>query len=265
MEITVAIICSSDVLISKCLKSISESTRILVILNNPSEKILDIVSNDSRVKTLRHDNLNLGYLRQLAADNIETKGILYIDSDCVFEKGTIEIVSSELEEFSAVSIPMRYKRESLSTSIVSKCREFTTPDSALFIPAAFRIDLQEKIGGYLYDKRLAWGEDSDQKKRLLKNNISFKISKGLIWHCALNFCSDVKSAVRLGQGRVLQEKYGYFPKRNFWKDILPFNDIRLSVKCAKKVGFLPSLYHLLVWRPAYKYGYWIRGRKIHGN
>jgi hypothetical protein len=163
---------------------------------------------------------------------------------------------AELENFAAVSIPMKYKRESFSTAIVSRCREFTTPDKTLFIPAAFRLDVQKRIGGYLYDKRLSWGEDSDQKQRLLESNIPFTISRGCIWHRALNFCADAKSAIRLGAGRLIQEKYGYFPKRSFLKDYFSFKDIHYTICCIKKAGIMPAIYHLLVWRPAYKYGYW---------
>lgn len=256
MEITVAIVCSNDVRIAKCLNSIPKGVRIIVVLNNPTDEVMQIIVNDNRVETLRFDELNLGYLRQLAADNAKTPGIVYIDSDCEFEEKTIEYVSSELEKYAAVSIPLRFKSNSFSTKIVARCRTFTTPDDALFMPAAFRVDIQKFIGGYLYDKRLSWGEDGDQKKRLENNNIDFCISEGVIWHRALNFYDDAQSAMRLGVGRLIREKNGLSRSRVLWKDVLPFRDIKLSIQCAKLVGLLPALYHLFVWRPSYKYGYW---------
>ncbi|MDD4188133.1 MAG: hypothetical protein PHX04_05210 [Bacilli bacterium] len=181
---------------------------------------------------------------------------MYLDSDCVIEKGTIENVSAELDEFPAVSIPMKYKYNNFSTKIVSRCREFTTPAEALFMPMAFRIDVQKKIGGYLYDKRLLWGEDSDQRKRIIENNISYTISRGCVWHEALNFHTDSRSARRLGRGRFIQEKYGYFKKRKFIEDLFPFKEFPITIKCFKKIGFLATIYHDFVWRPSYKYGYW---------
>jgi glycosyltransferase involved in cell wall biosynthesis len=256
MEVTVAIICSKDELISKCLRSIPGDTKILAVLNNPSDSVLRIVSDDNRVSVLRHDELNLGYLRQLAAEEVKTPGIIYIDSDCEFEESTVDIVSSELETYAAVSIPMRYRAINIQTVIVAKCREFTTPDDALFMPAAFSLDVQNSIGGFLYDRKLSWGEDSDQRKRLHDNNVQFCISKGKIWHKPLDFRSDASSARRLGQGRYLQELNGYVLPRRLSKDICLIKDIKLSVKCAIKAGFLAALYHLFIWRPAYKFGYW---------
>ena len=156
METTVVIVCSTDLSISACLKSIPVNTKILVVLNNPSMQIINIITSDNRVNYIRCDEANLGKLRQLAVENINTPGILYIDSDCEMDNNTMQIVSKELDSCPAVSIPLRFKKTNIFTCIVSKCREFTTPDDALFIPSAFRIDIQDKIGGYLYDKRLNW-------------------------------------------------------------------------------------------------------------
>ncbi|HOZ88744.1 MAG TPA: glycosyltransferase family A protein [Bacilli bacterium] len=256
MELTVAIVCSKDILLARCLKSIPKKYPVLVVLNYPSNEVINIIKQDKRAETIRHDEANLGLLRQLAAEKVKTKGIMYLDSDCVIEEGTIDKVASELDKFPAVSIPMKYKYHNFSTKIVARCREFTTPAEALFMPMAFSIDVQKKIGGYLYDKRLLWGEDSDQRQRIIENNISFTISKGCVWHEALNFRSDSRSAIRLGRGRYIQEQHGYYQKRKLLKDLLPFNKIPVTIKCIKKIGFLATLYHDLVWRPSYKYGYW---------
>lgn len=256
MDITVVIVCSTDIMISKCLQSIPNGISILVVLNNPNKCVLDIVSHDTRVKTIRSDVANLGYLRQMAAEHVTTKGIVYVDSDCVIEPGTIEIVVSELDNFSVVSIPMRYVRENFFTSIVSRCREFTTPDEALFIPAGFRLDIQKKIGGYLFDRRLAWGEDTDQKRRLDKNNISVEISKGLVWHRALGIREDARSAMRLGRGRRIRELAGLSPQRNILRDLSLIFEFRKTWRCFKETGFLSAVYHFFVWRTCYKVGYW---------
>ena len=75
MEVTVAIICSNDVLIKNCLRSIPEHINILVVLNNPSNEVISIVNDDSRVSTIRYDELNLGYLRQLAVEILRPQGL----------------------------------------------------------------------------------------------------------------------------------------------------------------------------------------------
>ncbi|MDD4188134.1 MAG: hypothetical protein PHX04_05215 [Bacilli bacterium] len=43
MELTVAIVCSKDVLLSRCLKSIPKEVPVLVVLNFPNDEVLNIV------------------------------------------------------------------------------------------------------------------------------------------------------------------------------------------------------------------------------
>lgn len=81
MKLTVAIICSNDHLIQRCLNSIPKKTPIIVILNNPDEYVLKVVENDKRIKVYRHDERNLGKLRQLAVDNCKTPAICDVSID----------------------------------------------------------------------------------------------------------------------------------------------------------------------------------------
>ena len=67
MELTVAIVCSKDILLARCLKSIPKKYPVLVVLNYPSNEVINIIKQDKRAETIRHDEANLGLLRQLAA------------------------------------------------------------------------------------------------------------------------------------------------------------------------------------------------------
>lgn len=256
MKVTIAILCSKDHLIKKCLASIPANVPIIVMLNNPDRYVEKVVSQDKRIRVFRYDEPNLGLLRQMAAEHCETEGILFLDSDCVLTPGTVEHVENELELYGAVSVPMRYRYHNLATKIVSECRKFTTPDEMLFIPAAFRISIQEKIGGYLYDKHLEWGEDSDQRIRLGNARIPFGVSKGCVLHKALTIKEDVWSACRLGRGTYIQVKYGVAKPRSVLHDLSIPRELRMARSCADKQGTLAGLYHFFVWRPVYKYGYW---------
>lgn len=256
MKVTIAILCSKDHLIKKCLASIPNNIPIIVMLNNPDKYVEGVVEQDKRVTVYRIDKLNLGMLRQMAVEYCKTPGIFFIDSDCVLYRQTVKYVESELDIYEAVSIPMRYRYYSLETKVVSMCRKYTTPDEKLFMPAAFRINVQDKIGGYLFDRRLVWGEDSDQRNRLKEANIPFGISKGYVLHKALTVREDVRSAYRLGKGTYIQTKYGVTEPRNFWRDLSIIKELQMALECACEQGILAGLYHLFIWRPAYKYGYW---------
>ncbi len=90
---------------------------------------------------------------------------------------------------------------------MAECRIFTTPDESLFMPFAFRLDIQDLIGK-LFHPGLSWGEDSDQRKRISEAGVEFTISKGIVQHKPLTFKEDARSANRLGRGSYIQEKNG---------------------------------------------------------
>jgi len=256
MDLTLVILCSTDTRLSRCLESIPAGCEVLLILNNPSDEVVLIAERAQGVRVERIDDSNLGRLRQAATKLVDSPAICYVDSDCVLTPGTVEHVREELDSWPAVSVPMRYESHNLSSAIVARCRLFTTPDDALMIPAAFRINLQERIGGYLYDAKLAWGEDSDPAKRLARVGVPFGISRGLVLHRSLGIREDAASARRLGRGRHIRERSGLETPRSFVHDLFSPKEIRLAIDCVRQNGFLAGLYHALVWRPSYKFGYW---------
>jgi len=256
MKFTIAIICSNDHLIEKCIKSIPKDIPIIVVLNYPDDYVLNVVNNNKQIKVYRCDERNLGKLRQLAVEKCKTPAICFIDSDCVLSKNLVKTVEKELKKSYAVNIPLDFDYYNYFTKIVSKCRKYTTPDNLLYMPFAFRIELQDKIGK-LFDEKLYWGEDSDQRKRMNQHNITYIISKARVLHKALTFKDDSKSAIRLGQGTFVQEINGYNEKRTLKKDLSIIYEIKEAYNCYKLTKSLgASLYHFFIWRISYKYGYW---------
>lgn len=256
MKISIAIICSNDHLIEKCINSIPKNVPIIVVLNYPDDYVLDVVKKNKQISVYRCDERNLGKLRQLAADMCKTPAICYIDSDCVLGDNLVKIVEKELNDSYAVNIPLDFAHNNVFTKIVSLCRKYTTPDELLYMPFAFRLELQEKIGK-LFDERLYWGEDSDQRKRLKKNGLEYIISKARVTHKPLTFREDSRSAIRLGEGTYVQEKNGLNDKRILLKDLSIISEIKGAYGCYKLTkSIYASLYHFFIWRPSYKYGYW---------
>lgn len=256
MKLSIAIICSNDHLLKKCLDSIPAEVPILAVLNYPDKYIQKICEEDSRVTIIRCDEKNLGKLRQLAADNCKTKAICYVDSDCIIEKDLIKILEKELDKYDAVNIPLHFAHYNYLTKITSICRTFTTPDKLLYMPFAFNLDIQKKIGK-LFNDKLYWGEDSDQRKRMKEKNIKYYISKSFVTHKALTFKEDSKSAKRLGQGTYIQEINGINTKRSLLRDISIIVEIKNAYQCYKFTNSIAaSFYHFFIWRPSYKYGYW---------
>ena len=264
MKLTIAIVCSNDHLIKKWLNSIPKYTPIIVVLNYPDEYVSNIVEKDKRTTILRYDERNLGKLRQIAVDNCKTPAICFVDSDCVLAKNMVSIVEKELESSIAVNIPLYFDYNNLSTKVVSLCRKYTTPDTLLYMPFAFRISIQNDIGN-LFNDKLSWGEDSDQRKRMKEKGLEYVISKSYVTHKALTIKEDARSSMRLGVGTYIQEKNGINKKRSFLRDISIFHELVYATKCHIMThSFLAGLYHFFIWRPTYKYGYW-KEKIINGN
>lgn len=264
MKLTIAIICSNDHLIKKCLDSIPKSTPVIVVLNYPDKYVLNLVKKYENVTVYRCDERNLGKLRQIAADKCTTPAICYIDSDCILSDNLVEVVENELKNNKAINIPINFDYYDCFTNIVSKCRKYTTPDRLLLMPFAFELELQKRIGN-LFNEKLYWGEDSDQRKRLSEHNIEYCISKSSVLHKPLTFKEDSKSAIRLGLGTFVQELNGINDRRSLFKDLSIISEIKGAVGCYKLThSFMASLYHFFIWRPSYKYGYW-KERIKNGN
>ncbi|MFV0460464.1 MAG: glycosyltransferase family 2 protein [Actinomycetales bacterium] len=87
MNLTVIVVCSSDTLIENCLASIDEDVQTIVVLNHPTPDVERIVGDFAPSTVLRHDEQNLGRLRQMAAEMAVTARVVYIDSDCVSLQG----------------------------------------------------------------------------------------------------------------------------------------------------------------------------------
>lgn len=262
MKVTVAIVCSTDHLIERCIQSIPQETPIIVVLNYPDDYVLSICEKDRRIKIIRHDERNLGKLRQMAADNCKTDAILYVDSDCYLEDNVISEIEKSVEEYYAVNVPVRYDYYNISTKITSLCRLYNTPDDRLFMPFAFRLSLQEEIGK-LFDEKLYWGEDTDQRLRMERKNIKYGISNCIIHHKPLTIIEDAKSSYRVGRGSFIQVKNGIIKPRKLLKDLSIIHEIKNAYKCSKFTNsFFAGLYHFFIWRPSYKLGYYIARRKL---
>lgn len=262
MKFSIAIVVSNDTLLEKCLNSIPQDVPIIIILNFPSKEILDIIKKSNKqINCFTCNERNLGKLRQLAVDNCKTPCICFVDSDCVISDNLVNILENELEDNVAINIPLHFDYYNRETKTVSLCRKFTTPDNLLYMPFAFRINLQQIIGP-LFNDKLIWGEDSDQRKRLAQKNLSYSISNSFVIHKALNYKEDLNSARKLGYGTFIQEQVLGNKRRNWFKDRSVILEIIGFFKCYKAThSFRASIYHFFKWRPNYKSGYWKTRRK----
>ena len=76
MDLTVIITVADDVRIKKCIESIDRDVEILVVLDNSTEEVKNIVKSFDNVKFLEISEKNLGLSRELAIKKSKFKNIL---------------------------------------------------------------------------------------------------------------------------------------------------------------------------------------------
>ena len=252
MDLTVIITVADDVRIKKCIESIDRDVEILVVLDNSTEEVKNIVKSFDNVKFLEISEKNLGLSRELAIKKSKFKNIFLMDSDCIFGKGCIEKTYQALKKFKIVKCHVIFSHKNLIESVISKVRDYITYNEIkAFAPGlAFRKDILKDIGNYFFDEDIHWVEDSELNNRIKKANIKIGyIQDAIIYHSPLTIYQDLRSAFRYGCGKRIGVEKGIMNGIGsfFFK----------TFDVIKKKGFLAGLY-ITIWNITYCLGYLIQ-------
>ena len=90
MELSIVIPVKDDIKITECINSIDEDVEIVVAMNDPSDEIIDIVKKLG-VKSVHLPEANLSKAYNAGIEAATYDKVLLMDSDCIFEKGTLDI------------------------------------------------------------------------------------------------------------------------------------------------------------------------------
>jgi len=210
-ELSIVIPCRDDARIEACLKSIDEDLEIVISLNGSSLQVERIVSEHAARKHLviiRSSIPNLAAALQAGSLAASSEAILYMDSDCQFLPGTIRRFRDALKHYKVVKGQIIFQSDSWLTAIIAQSREHHTAEqvTAYKPPLAINRSIKEQIGGYFFDSRLFWREDSDLDYRIRKAGIPIYMEKeAAITHPPLRLWQDLRSAYRYGVGLVRAE------------------------------------------------------------
>lgn len=238
-----------------------DNVEVLVVFNDNFHGTLQQEAVAAGATFVVANSTNLAVVRNIGISQAKSDQVLFLDSDCRLDIGTLDWVMLELAR-SAVAKPLlEYKTVSWQTRITSCVREFTTTKTHLpLLPLAFKKEIVSSIGGYYFDERLGWGEDWDFAVRLLGAFPGLKPSpEANIIHEPLTFGADLRSAFRIGMGRSLQVNNGLHRRRVIFRDLCMCGELEKFNRVRKMHGLIAGLYHSFGWRLAYKAGYyWTR-------
>lgn len=263
-EITVVIPCKDDVEVVDCVSSIDRSAFVSIVFNGASRSFINFVISKTAYKgylikyyVLRKPNL--AWALEYGTRKSQTDIVLYMDSDCRFKEGAILGFERAIKKGDPTDEVYKgdvvfEKGNSYFTEIIAKSRTHHTAEvlTAYKPPLAISKKIARKVGGYFFDKRLIWREDSDFDNRVRRAGIKIlHVPKGVIFHKSVSLRTDLRSTFRYGIGLAIANAL----------NIVLTEVPRSTWSTFKSQGFMPALYMILRNR-VYDLGYWSMRLKI---
>lgn len=272
MDLSIIVRVKDDVRIKKCIESIDESVETVVVLNTPTNEVREIVSNLA-VKMVEIGNNNLAKAYNVGIETSTYNNVLLMDSDCVFDKGTIKKLYQGLEEAPLSKGRVIFTHSNIISKIVALSREYHVSDiaNAYAPPLAFNKAIRKKLGGYFFDEDLFWTEDHEFNQRVQRAGLPIKfIPDATVRHDEQTFIEDLKSSFNYGAGYfegirkgVTQPCFMYGGNKtllgSFAYDLIRAAALPvLFADVTRKKGALPAVF-MSVWMTSFSAGYYAQG------
>lgn len=257
LDVSIVIPCSSDPLLERCLQSLDVNTDVVVALNAPTPEVRDIVAKFPGVRTAETNIRGIARAYNLGIEAAYSDNVLLMDSDCLFEPGTIKRLYMLGLEYRVAKGKVVFSRKGVTSSTIAKLREYTTSDqvSAYSPPLLFDRKIVDQIGHYFHPD-LIWSEDADFDARVKRANIPIGYDpEAIIYHKALTLTEDLRSAFFYGVGRQIGKDAGvYAPHtfRSFAENIWKVTHNTIDI--AQRKGLLVAAYYLFLWNTSFRMG-----------
>lgn len=248
LPISIIIPCADDIRIKSCLESIDEKAETIVVLNGATNKVRKIVKG-YKVKITEISERNLAKALNVGITKSKNKKVIFMDTDCKFEKGAIRKLYQGLNGYDVAKGKVIFESNSFVSKIIAKVREYSYYDTPKPYNPFLGINKQIKgrIAGYFFDDKIHWTEDADLNTRLIEAGIKVNyVFKAIVFHPPLSLKHDLRSAFRYGIGKRIRVETG--KAGNIGTHFGKITDV------ATKKGFWPAIYYF-IWNISYLFGY----------
>lgn len=213
MTLTIVIPCRDDPRVVECVGSVDADAEILIVLNGSPPDFADMVRREvgarARIEILPLPNRSSAVEQGIRTASFDR--VLLMDSDCVFEAGSIAAVERAFD--GGASDEEVYKGRIVfdpgparSSALVARSRSqrMGHVTTAYKPPLAVSRRLRNRLGGYFFDSRLPWKEDADLDYRVRQAGIRIVPVEGcVIHHAPLAVGADLTSSFRYGVGAAI--------------------------------------------------------------
>lgn len=212
--VSIVVPCKDDARVVDMAKTVDyPAAEVLVVFNGSTPRFQDETMRQLRLLPLRIRAVSLPHANLAAALERGTREacydlVLYMDSDCLFAEGTVQRFVKAAEHGEATlgvfkgevlfdAGPTRISTTIAKTRAHHTSEKLTAYKPPLLLPKR----ILEHIGGYAFDERLLWREDSDLDWRIRQAGIAIVAVEGaVILHGPLHLKADLRSAFRYGIG-----------------------------------------------------------------
>lgn len=234
-NLTIIIPCKDDRKIKECMKSIDlPGCEIFVVYNGAETEFIREMNayvqehfSDLKYSFWVLDKANLAKALEIGTQKAGNDLVLYMDSDCIFRQGSIKEFLKKAEETDMANNVLKgtvvfEQGNTWLERIIADSRTHHTAEvlTAYKPPLLLSKQMIPKIGGYAFDTRLIWREDSDLDYRIREAGIHIlPVEAGIIYHQKITLKTDLRSTFRYGIGlaiaNVLQIKLTEVPRSTY--------------------------------------------------
>lgn len=215
--LSIIIPCKDDPEVIECIKSIDYGPAVAeVVFNGSPKKFIRWVKKETKEQgfsVIFHElaKPNLALALEYGTQHAQHDLILYMDSDCRFHPGAVQrfIAIAEKHDVSSHVFKGEVIFEpgtSYLSRIIASSRSHHTAEvlTAYKPPLMVSKRILPSIGGYAFNERLIWREDSDLDNRIREAGIAITpVPGGLINHHTINLKTDLRSTFRYGIGLAI--------------------------------------------------------------
>lgn len=258
MKLSVIIKCSDDERVFRCLKSIDEDVEIVITMT--PNKRLENIFQKMGIKYCITPKGNLSITSNAGIKMATHDKFVLMDSDSVFGKGCIRQIYEKLRTNLVVKprIIFLTKKGSLLSQILANGRDFENRKKLVaYTPGlGLRKELAKYIGGYFFQEKVRWSEDSELDNRIKKAGISiYDLPAAIVYHDPVTLKHELKGAFQFGVGKRQAAAFSGEEGVNFLKNLLQGKQLKYAFDLFREKGSLTVLY-MIIWKFFYYLGYY---------
>ncbi len=261
LKLSIVIKCSDDWRVFRCLRSIDEDVDVVVSLT-PNRQIEEKLKKQ-KVKFCLTPKGHLSLTSNVGTANTWYSKVIIMDSDSVFEQGAIRKIYQGLLHHDVVKPKIIFRSDnSFASNILSSGRDFENTKKLVAYTPGLGINkrIVSEIGGFYFNEKITWSEDSELNFRLKKANIPiFPVDDAVIYHDPVTIVQEFRGAFQFGVGK--RQAVVYSGRENnedlihYFKDLLHGRQLSYGLRLLSKAG-LSVLVYMIVWKTFYYAGYY---------